>query len=125
MKGDKKTSNSSTELTSAADPQLTGQLQHTSGMGESRAAIDKVIGSAHKIIRIFDRDLSDPGRPDPVSNDFEVWNGKHETASPVLDSSHGPEDLLLQVPGENEKIIGLCFEYLRRGEDGDAHAWHE
>jgi hypothetical protein len=42
-----------------------GEPAHTSSLTESRLAINSVIGSARKIIRIFERDLGDAGFRDP------------------------------------------------------------
>jgi len=42
-----------------------GETAHTSSLTESRLAINNVIGSARKVIRIFERDLTDAGFRDP------------------------------------------------------------
>lgn len=42
-----------------------GETKHTSSVAESRMAINNVIGSARRVIRIFERDLSDAGFRDP------------------------------------------------------------
>ena len=46
--------------------QSAGKRELTSSFAESRKALDGVISSARKIIRIFDKDLSDSGYRDPA-----------------------------------------------------------
>ena len=44
-----------------AAAEAAGHSELTASLQESRVAIDKVIASARRLVRIFDRDLSDPG----------------------------------------------------------------
>ena len=46
--------------------QAVGKRELTNSFAESRKALDGVISSARKIIRIFDKDLSDAGYRDPA-----------------------------------------------------------
>jgi hypothetical protein len=66
MSSKENVTNSSQKPIPDTDAQMLGQRRHTTSIQESRAAVDQVIGSARKIIRIFDRDLSDPGYSDPA-----------------------------------------------------------
>lgn len=43
-----------------------GAIQHIAGLRESRAAIDTVIAAARRTLRLFDRDLADPGYRTPA-----------------------------------------------------------
>jgi len=47
-------------------PQSVGESVRISSMRESRQAIDQIMSSAQKLIRVFERDLSDPGYKDPT-----------------------------------------------------------
>lgn len=47
--------------------------QRTVNRQESRAAINRVISSARRSIRIFDRDLGDPGYRDPTRMQMLEW----------------------------------------------------
>ena len=46
--------------------QAVGKRESTNSFAESRRALDGIIRSARKIIRIFDKDLSDAGYRDPA-----------------------------------------------------------
>lgn len=46
--------------------QAAGHSERISSLAESRLAINRVIGSARRVIRIFDKDLSDSSYRDPV-----------------------------------------------------------
>src|ERR1700723_3776483 len=56
---------------------------------------------------------------------LDGWDGDYELAAPLADEGILLDDFVFQVPGQNEKIIGLGFLDALRLVDGNVSAGKE